>query len=298
MEAFSRTQAPFLPFQEANIPAIANIFRQWRTDLPNIETSVQGAIMGIDFSDKTKAIITTAARLTTEPANKTCLYHDNMHGLQIFFMTYTTGKLALERGIIDKNTFGNMLAAALIHDYKHDGTANNGIQFRLEKIAFKSAKDALQNAGATPDDLKMIKGFVLATDTSKDFNDQTALSPAESLKKHIKDGDTSTVFEELQWLVKNSTQDNNFVVGAVILQGCDIGCSPMDREICEYDSQRLAKERGEEYEVNRNLFFLNEICADTFSLLPELKILEPFFEKTKAEFEQICAVCKPKPALL
>jgi len=287
MQAFAHAHTPSLPFQSADIPAITNIYKEWRTNLPPIETFVQGTIADTDFSNKTKSIIVAAAKLAAEPANEACLYHDNMHSLQVFSMTYTLGKQALDDGRINENTFGNMLAAALIHDYKHDGSKNDGDQFRLEKFSFESVKDSLQKAGATPEDLKMIKLFVLTTDVSKDFTNKNAISPAESLKNFVKDGIVDTVFEELKWLVENSTLDNNLVDAALTIQDADVGCSLLNMEACIYSSRQLAAERNIEYSVENDRFFINDVCHRTFSSISGLKTLQPYLMSTIQQFTTV-----------
>jgi len=282
MEAFTNARTPYLSFYETNIPAITNIFRGWRSSLPNIETFVGGIIANINFSNKSKNIISAAAKMAAEQNDNP--FHGNRHFLQVFSLTYVLGKQALEDGRINKNTFRNMLAAALIHDYKHDGRNNDGIQFRLEEIAVSNSAQALTNAGATLTDLKHIKAFVYATDISKKFSDPTAQSPADSLKAHLTGSDKNLASQDLQKLIDDSSKGNNLVDASIMLQEADVGCAILDAETCHYNGQCLSKEQNKGYDPSSQVFFMERVICKRFFSPSAINILEPFLVQTMRDF--------------
>ncbi|MEZ5814928.1 MAG: hypothetical protein R3E13_09485 [Alphaproteobacteria bacterium] len=264
------------PFAQADAPAMANVFRKWQRQPPDIEGFVQNAIANVGFSDKSESVIMVAAKLAAEPnANA---FHGNKHFLQVFATTYTLGLRALQEERITSQTFGNLLTAALIHDYKHDGTTNNGEQFRLENRSCEESKASLIEAGADEDDLEIIKAFVLTTDVSKDFDDPRAASPADSLKRFTLNSDVEGVFPQLRVLIEKTTPGNDLVDAALMLQDADVGIAHLDVQTTHQAGRELAKERGGEYTPQNQIVFMDKICHRQCFSKAGREIIQPRLE--------------------
>ncbi|MCI5061113.1 MAG: hypothetical protein MRY79_08600 [Alphaproteobacteria bacterium] len=279
-------------FLKADTAQIADIFRKWTKEgIPDIENFVQDAISQIAFTDQSKKAIMAAAKLAAEPNDNA--YHGNEHFLQVFCMTYTLGHHAVETGRFTKETFGLLLTAALIHDYKHDAQGNKGEQFRLEKLAFDSAREDLA-AYVSKEDLKIIKAFVLTTDVSKDFSDPNAVSPAESLKWYLSNKDIHSVFDELKILITESTSGNDLVDAALTLQDSDLASAHLDVESSHQSGRSLAKELGNEYDPKNQIFFMDKICHRRCFSSAGREIIQPCLNKVMKAFGMTEEY--PKPA--
>ncbi len=267
---------------QADTKTMGAVYEEWYEAIPDIEEFVDACIEKIHFSEVSKNIIRSAAKLASEESPN--LFHGNKHFLQVFSLAFCLGNRLFSEGRIDEVTFRNLISAALIHDYKHDGSNNKGIQFRLEKIAVDSAESTLKGAGATDLDIQLIRAFVYTTDVSKDFSDPKTTSPAESLKWFSKFGDRSEVFDELQILIDLSTETLNLVDVALTLQDSDVGVAHLNYKVSNLSGEALAHERREEYSPNNQIFFMDKICHRRSFSHAGNSVIQPCLDRVMNDF--------------
>jgi hypothetical protein len=251
-----------------HVPAIVATFKGWRRDnLVPIADVVEDVIKGFDFDDRQSAIIRAGATLAAQPHDNP--FHGNRHFLEVFTVTAMLAQDAYKDERLEKNNAARLLTAALIHDYKHDGTGNNGEQFRLERLAFESAKRDLVRAGATAEDLAVIRDFLFTTDVSRDFSNPQSRSPADSVKTYSLTKDPAVLHEELKGLHERKLHD-----AALMLEDADIGNSLLDPELCRQSGEYLAREQGRSYDSKIEAFFLDKICHRHFFSTSGQKLIQ------------------------
>jgi len=220
--------------------SVANTLWAWRNQKVNAKALVFGLLEKFhEISDRQKNILVDASVIATEENEQP--YHGNEHYVDVTSGTIMLGNRALQEGRLTIDTFVCMVTAALIHDYKHDGKGNMGEQFRLEQLAFDSAKSKLKNAGASDGELEIIEAFVLNTDVSKDFGDPDALSASDTVKLYIDSGfqNEELLHPRLQILAKKDLAD-----AAQMLQDSDVGTAMADPAYSDYQGLLIAHETG------------------------------------------------------
>lgn len=221
---------------------INSTFEAWRTDA-NIETSIPGLVLDLtqrfNFEADVQLALRAAAEMASEPLKHA--YHNNHHLLEVFALSYVIGKHAMNEGRITERQFGLLMAAALIHDYKHDGKSNfagpNARQSRLEQQSFDLAKDRFVEAGLSADDLALMNTMILATDVSHSDYD-FANGPAGLLKRYST-GEDVILPPQFNALAKNSQHMGL----ALILADADLAASSaLSIEMSEDNGKRVVDE--------------------------------------------------------
>jgi hypothetical protein len=87
-------------------------------------------------------------------------YHNAQHFCEVMLGAYFLSLLA----DLDTNSRLEVVLAALIHDFHHDGTVNGPIPFRLERKAVNEATPYLVDAGVPELQRRHIAALVLATE--------------------------------------------------------------------------------------------------------------------------------------
>lgn len=87
-------------------------------------------------------------------------YHNSQHYCEVMLSSYFLSLLA---GMDDQIT-AEVVSAALIHDFRHDGKANGDIPFRLERKAINEAAPYLIHANVTHEQQRCLAALVLATE--------------------------------------------------------------------------------------------------------------------------------------
>ena len=259
---------------EGSVSEVAQTFIEWRKNPPVIEDVVQEVIDQLGFSERSQTLITTAAKLASEDAPHA--YHNNEHFLEVFCLSAMLGNHAFEQKAILEKDFGNLLTAALLHDYKHDGTGNKGEQFRLEKRAYHEAFLPLLDAQAADTiDLKIIEAMILGTDVSKDFGNPEALSPAETLKMY-NDGECDHVHDKLKIL-----EHKGLVDLALVLCDADVGSNFLCEELLDQNSLNLEEESGLPANRQSQQFFLDKVCGGGLHSEAGRALLSNSFDRIK-----------------
>ncbi len=122
------------------------------------------ARVGMGPSDPlTSAGSRIAADMDAAPAGEPRhAYHNAQHTCEVVLCSLL---LARQAGLSGPQQ-ARVLVAALVHDFRHDGTTNAGRPFRLELSALTAARPYLIAAGVTADEMERIAAIVLATETS------------------------------------------------------------------------------------------------------------------------------------
>jgi CRP/FNR family cyclic AMP-dependent transcriptional regulator len=87
-------------------------------------------------------------------------YHNSQHICEVVLCSLFLGQQA---GLSDERLV-RVVVAALVHDFRHDGTTNAGESFRLERLAIAAAGPYLAQAGVAPEVIERIAAIVLATE--------------------------------------------------------------------------------------------------------------------------------------
>jgi hypothetical protein len=280
VDAFNRlstNQDVVHAIKHADIPAIIKISTQWQSAAPDLAPTAENVLDGLNFIplnyNLIKAAIGLAAQTNTNP------YHGNKHFLDVFILSAALGYHAYKDQKIDAQGFSYLLTAALIHDYKHDGGNNRGIQYRLEKIAIDAAEQTLRHAGATDDEIDILRALIYTTDVSKDFSSPKAISPAESVKLYSQTNDPNDLKPELRILHARGMTDI-----ALMLEDSDIGGGMICPSLTNHNGRLLAQEQGRQFSPSDSLFFLEKICHGQAYSLAGKTLLQPFVDKTMRHF--------------
>lgn len=183
-------------------------------------------------------------------------YHNSAHTIEVAMNAMILSHLSLDYGDFEVDNVDNakLLIAALVHDMKHDGTSNNGVPFRLEKISASIAREAMESVSLTEDDILDVNALVLATEP-------LLRGKIAELSNSVLDGDDVSEFElpeELSRLKENP----KLAVLAGILSDADILCSAglsLDRNL--FQTSNLEKEWGRKLTVKDSKFFFDNIVG-------------------------------------
>lgn len=261
------------PVLNSDLSGLARIFESWRQDGPPDSVTVAGELVAaLGVSSRMRRIVLAAAELAAEPNPHP--HHNNRHFLEVFAVTALLGRWAVQRGMLPPERLGLLAAAALVHDYRHDGTANNGQQFRLERQALEKAEPALRAAGAGDDDLAIIRAYVLPTDVSRNFADPGTLSPADSLKTYSVTKNPADLFPDLALLHTKGLADE-----ALMLEDADLGAGMLSVSLFEETNRLVAKESCQPCTQAGKVFFLDQICHRRFFSRAGQALMQPCLDR-------------------
>lgn len=87
-------------------------------------------------------------------------YHNTQHFCEVLLNALYLSRLAAS----EAHATPEILLAALVHDFHHDGTTNGTIAFRLERLAADATLPYLEAAGVAPAQRSRIVSLVFATE--------------------------------------------------------------------------------------------------------------------------------------
>jgi len=87
-------------------------------------------------------------------------YHNTQHFCEVLLSALYLSRLAA----VPAQPIREILLAALVHDFHHDGTTNGTIAFRLERLAADATLPYLEAAGVAPAERVRIVSLVFATE--------------------------------------------------------------------------------------------------------------------------------------
>ena len=162
------SKAPFVLPQSASPGVVADqIVACFRAvdalDRPTTEVfEAVGARLGLDPRDP---LVTAGASIAAEIDRGVAgevrnAYHNSQHICEVVLCSLFLGQQAGLSG----ERLARVVVAALVHDFRHDGTTNDGESFRLERLAIAAAGPFLARAGVAPEEIERIGAIVLATE--------------------------------------------------------------------------------------------------------------------------------------
>ncbi len=269
--------------KSANIELVERLFYHWRDNPPDLRQLVSGCCDTIKFSNKSSSLIMSATKMAAEENNNP--YHHNHHFREVFALTFMLGHHASQDLTFTEERFAQLLTAALIHDYKHDGLTNtiDGVHtpFRLEKQSFDAAKERLVKAGATAEDLTVIEAFILGTDASAPKGNKDYVSPTDSMKNYMDNGGKNP--EDLHQSLR-VLHERNLVDTALLLHDADIGSSAaLSPKFNALQSEELKVEWGLD-EAPDQKFFFKQVCRERMFSRSGKALLQPSMNKVLESF--------------
>ena len=180
-------------------------------------------------------------------------YHNSQHYCEVMLSAlYLSGRAAMP-----PLTRARLVAAALAHDFHHDGRTSVGMPFRLERLAAQAALPYFESAGVSKDEQDNIAALVLATETT------VGVPFARKCYAHF------THSAELPALLENEpaltvlARDASMAEQAVMLAEADLLPSVgLTVYYCELTQSKLSKEWARPMTAVDKLFFLERIFGD------------------------------------
>ena len=110
-----------------------------------------------------RAAVTLAAEIDAGVGDgRANAYHNAQHYCEVMlsalYLSAHAGMTPVERA--------RMVAAALAHDFHHDGRTSIGMPFRLERLAAQAAMPYFEMAGVPSDERARVSALILATETT------------------------------------------------------------------------------------------------------------------------------------
>lgn len=101
-----------------------------------------------------------AAAIDADTNSHNNAYHNKQHFCEVMLGAYYLSLLKE----LDKKRTAEVVLAAMIHDFHHDGKLNGPIPFRLERLAVQDASPYLLEAGISQPQQQRLAALILATD--------------------------------------------------------------------------------------------------------------------------------------
>lgn len=178
-------------------------------------------------------------------------YHNSQHTCEVMLTSYFLSLL----GGLKKQETAEIVLAALVHDFRHDGKFNGDILFRLERYAVDEAMPYLSAARMPMAQQKIISALILATEIVIGG----AIVQA-SYTYHIHGGSFPKIpsaAPELRQICENPTTS----IQALIL--CEADILPSIGLTTDYAFQlqdKLAEEWGTRLGLEDKLKFIDNMC--------------------------------------
>jgi hypothetical protein len=180
-------------------------------------------------------------------------YHNAQHFCEVLLNALYLSLLAK----VHTQGKAEILVAALVHDFHHDGTKNMSATFRLESLSAQATAPYLEAAGVSPQVCARIAAMVFATEVTKGtrfardchlhFATGAALPPASGLPAPLA-------------LVGT---DASLALEAVIVGEADVLSSAgLTVQYGELQQERLAEEWKQPLGAEHKLRFLNQVFQD------------------------------------
>ncbi len=260
-QIFDLTRAPFQVRGDTNSFQVAEEIAacfQVVEGLSAKVTQTVGAAMSVIGVAGDAPLVRAAATLAAEidagvGDGRANPYHNSQHYCEVVLSAlYLSGLAALP-----PLTRARLVAAALAHDFHHDGRTSIGMPFRLERLAAQAALPYFEWAGVSKDEQNNIAALVLATET-------TAGVPfARNCHAHFAHGAVKPAPPESEPVLALLARDAGMAEQAVMLAEADllpsVGLTVYYGELTQ---SNLSKEWGRPMTAVDKLFFLERIFGD------------------------------------
>lgn len=261
LQAFDFTRAPFClkpgadSFQVAEeIAACFEVVAGWPDKMTRCVTAALWAIGVDDALPLRRACLTLAGEMDAGVGDgRANPYHNSQHFCEALLSVLYLSALAELPPLIRVR----MVAAALAHDFHHDGRNSIGAPFRLERLAAQAALPYFAAAGVAPDEQSQITVLILATET-------TAGVPfARQCHAHFTRGDAKPVTPTAEPALSLLAQGSALARQAVMLGEADLLASVgLTVYYGELTQANLSKEWGRPMTAVDKVFFLDRIFGD------------------------------------
>jgi hypothetical protein len=179
-------------------------------------------------------------------------YHNCQHFCEVLLSALYLSLLAA----LAPREQAQLLLAALVHDFHHDGRGNKDAPFRLEKLAIAAARPYLQAAGVTEDERARIAAIVMATEIS------VGVPFGRQCYRYFFEGGNSPPANAGD-LPKMLAQDARLALQAVLLTEADVLPSVgLTVDYAELTQENLSREWGRSLNAADKLFFLENVFQD------------------------------------
>ena len=180
-------------------------------------------------------------------------YHNSQHFCEAVLSALYLSALAAMPPL----TRARMVAAALAHDFHHDGRNSIGAPFRLERLAAQASQPYFDDAGVDDDEKERIVTLVLATETT------LGVPFSRKCYDHFFGGAAKPEVPAAEPRLAILAQDATMAEQAVMLSESDLLASVgLTVFYGELTQANLAKEWGRPMTAVDKLFFLECIFGD------------------------------------
>ena len=180
-------------------------------------------------------------------------YHNSQHYCEVMLSAlYLSGKLAMPSLVRAR-----LVAAALAHDFHHDGRTSIGMPFRLERLAAQAALPYFDFAKVSADEQARIATLILATETT------VGVPFARKCRDHFANGAELPQPQDVEPRLAILATDADMAEQAVLLSEADLLASVgLTVFYGELTQANLSKEWGRPMTAVDKMFFLDRIFGD------------------------------------
>ena len=180
-------------------------------------------------------------------------YHNAQHFCEVVLSALYLSLLA---GLAPRETT-QLLVAALVHDFHHDGTTNANVPFRLERLAAEATAPYLEAAGVSPEERARIAAMVFATEVV------VGTRFARKCHLHLAGGRPRPSLRGVPEPLAALAGDATLALQAVALGEADVLSSAgLTVEYGELQQENLARERKQPLGSTHKLRFLNQVFQE------------------------------------
>lgn len=180
-------------------------------------------------------------------------YHNAQHFCEVMLNALYLSLLAG----VDAQARAEIMIAALVHDFHHDGTKNMSATFRLESFSAEATAPYLEAAGVSPQVCARIAAMVFATEVTK------GTRFARDCYLHFSAGAPLPSASNLPAPLALIGTDARLALEAVIVGEADVLSSAgLTVQYGDLQQERLAEEWKQPLGAEHKLRFLNQIFQD------------------------------------
>lgn len=180
-------------------------------------------------------------------------YHNSQHYCEVMLSAlYLSAHAGFE-----PHERARLVAAALAHDFHHDGRTSIGMPFRLERLAAQASMPYFEMAGVAADEVERIAVLVLGTETT------VGVPFARKCHAHFTEGEPLPDVPKAEPRLAILREDARLARQAVLLAEADLLPSVgLTVYYGEFTQANLAREWGRAMTAVDKLFFLEKIFGD------------------------------------
>ena len=180
-------------------------------------------------------------------------YHNAQHFCEVvlsaLYLSLLAGVAAREKG--------ELLAAALVHDFHHDGGTNANVPFRLERLSAEAASPYLEAAGVPMDVQARIRAMIFSTEVS------VGARFARECHLHFAASGPRPSLSGIPAPLAPLADDAGLALQSVIVGEADVLSSAgLTVQYGELQQEKLAEEWKKPLGADHKVRFLNQVFQD------------------------------------